>query len=707
MSGLIAAAALAALQPGCGDGRGEVTQTGTGNTAGSTNNGGSGATASGGGGSAGQGGDTIVGGGGSGGTAGSAGAGGGGGCVQGLKSIALSPDNSTVMLDGNAAAPITFTATGTLDSGKTMPLPGASLSWTATRADDTPPGDIKDGVLMPNPNAGGAVTITATDGCVKGSTNVNFVLDVAVGQPADPGPWMGMPVSNGAPDIVYPSDQTRFPRNLYRTIFQWHKNGMSKFRLTFEGPNSTVTVYTDGVHGLCANANPPAGCWEVNEVAWSFIAGSNAGQTATWTVDGLDESTNPPTVRRGKSIEIGFSKQDVKGAIFYWSTTSAGVRRGRISQQNPEDYVVGKPGTVYGNDQVACVACHVVSRDGKYLAAPVQSKQTQSLWVFEVTKDPPPNPLVTQVANTGGHGFATISPDDANMVAAWKGKMWQVDRATGNYVKDLPTAKLMGTHPDWSPTGKEVVFATGNGDAPSGSSLAKIAYNNGTWENPAVFLAPPAGKSNLFPMFSPNADFIAFSQGKGGHGDDTAQLFVIDSAGAKAPIELIAANRVTNNQTTLGQYQNSQPTWAPPGDYHWIAFNTKRAYGVIRPQGTQQIWVAAIDPSKAAQGMDPSYPAFRVPFQGLDENNHRAFWTLDIADGGGGSGGAGGSGGGGMGGAGGGMGGAGGGTTTTTTGCGQIIGSGQMCDPLQDCCETGSYCDTKDNGMTYICVTPG
>jgi hypothetical protein len=28
--------------------------------------------------------------------------------------------------------------------------------------------------------------------------------------------------------------------------------------------------------------------------------------------------------------------------------------------------------------------------------------------------------------------------------------------------------------------------------------------------------------------------------------------------------------------------------------------------------------------------LDPSYPAFRFAFQDLAENNHRAFWTLDV-----------------------------------------------------------------------------
>lgn len=79
-----------------------------------------------------------------------------------------------------------------------------------------------------------------------------------------------------------------------------------------------------------------------------------------------------------------------------------------------------------------------------------------------------------------------------------------------------------------------------------------------------------------------------------------------------------------------------------------------------------------------------------MPFQGLDENNHRAFWTLDVAEGTGGGGG-GGQGGGGQGG--------------SEPGCSEILGAGDPCEVVDDCCETGSYCDTRDGGATYECVT--
>jgi Tol biopolymer transport system component len=290
---------------------------------------------------------------------------------------------------------------------------------------------------------------------------------------------------------------------------------------------------------------------------------------------------------------------------------------------------------------------------------------------------------VTDIENTDGHGFATISPDDTSVVAAWKGKMWRVKRENGAYVDALPTGALAGTHPDWSPLGSELVFATGIGDAPGGSSLAKIPFTSDAWGAASVLLAPPSGKSNLFPMFSFDGAWIGFSQGKGGHGDNTAQLMVIPASGGQ-PIECINANRVTSNKMTDGQYQNSQPTWAPPGDLNWIAFNTKREYGVVSPAGMQQIWVAAIDVEKAKNGKDPSYPAFRVPFQGLAENNHRAFWTLDINDGTDGGGGSG------------------GGDAGSPMPCAEILNAGDPCDPLQDCCDSVSYCDSFD-GTNYTC----
>jgi hypothetical protein len=182
-------------------------------------------------------------------------------------------------------------------------------------------------------------------------------------------------------------------------------------------------------------------------------------------------------------------------------------------------------------------------------------------------------------------------------------------------------------------------------------------------------------------MHSPDSKWIAFARGaKGGHGDLTFQLWTMP-AGGGTPVELANANRVVNNMMTDGTHENAQPTWAPPGDFHWVAFNSVRPYGVVLPKGTQQIWVAAVDPAKLAQGgVDPSYPAFRLQFQGLHEDNHRAFWTLDVRypDPP---------------------------PPPPPPPPGMCIADMAMCDPVADkCCDSDERCDTMDDGQTYRCM---
>ncbi len=560
-------------------------------------------------------------------------------CIPGLQSLELSPADQSLTV-GASPAPLTFTALGKLSSGSTSDVT-AALAWSASREDGSPPGGFSSpGVYQPSPGVGGVVTLQATDGCVKAKTTVTFRLDVVF---RDPGPTVtgrfnGTVVQGNAgkaPQLVYPSAQTRFPPNIYKVLFQWRKQGNDFFRITFEGARSKTVVYSDGAHVQCQVAAATAGCMETDTAIWQAIAGSNAGGSVTVTVDGVTQAD--PNVYRSSAIEIAFSRQDVRGAIFYWSTTAAGVRRASVSDRDPESYVVGKPvATVLPGaaGTVKCVACHTVSRSGKKLFAYTEAAMKGG-FVYEVTLQPPPSPLVTTQITTA-RTMGTFRPDDARVVATVGSLLKEFDAATGAKISDLPVAA--GTNPDWSPLGTELAYSDKGGDSPGGANLSVIGYASGAWQATRT-LVPAAGQSNLFPSYSPDGRYVAYARGKGGHGDKTLQLWLVKADGSEPPVELGTANRVVNDQLTLGQHENNMPTWAPPGDLLWIAFNTVRPYGVVYPNGgTQQIWVAAVDPAKLGKreadgGMvDPSYPAFRFAFQGLAENNHRAFWTLDVRD---------------------------------------------------------------------------
>ena len=563
--------------------------------------------------------------------------GGSGACIPGLASVAITPTDQRLTISAAPTA-ISFTAVAT-PGGQNIT---SQLTWTARRDDDTPPGSFSaPGVYQPQPGTGGTITLYATDGCKTFSTTAVLKLESAF---KDPGTVVTSRF-NGAvvtatsaktPIIVYPSDHTRFPRNIYKILFQWKKGGNDYFRLTFEGPGSKTLVYSDGVNLQCQASAGTSGCLETDLQVWAAIASSNAGSSATLTIDGV--TMGDANVYRSAVIELGFSKRDVKGAIFYWSTTSAGVRRASVSDLEPEDYLVGKPvATVLpnGGGAVKCVACHTVSRSGKKLAGFTQATTTGE-YVYDVTLLPPPTPVITTALSTA-KGFATFRMDDQRVVATVGTTLAEFDANTGAKITTLPGIAA-GTNPDWSPTTTELVFSDRGGDSPSLANLKSITYSGDTW-GAVRTLVPAAGLTNIFPSFSPDGAYVVYARGNGGHGDKTLQLWLARSDGSVPPVELVTANRIVNSLATAGQHENNMPTWAPPGDLLWIAFNSVRPYGVVFPAGgTQQIWVTAIDPAKLGQRLpdggiaDPSFPAFRFAFQGLTENNHRAFWTLDVRD---------------------------------------------------------------------------
>lgn len=542
--------------------------------------------------------------------------------ISGLVSLAVTPPMATLSVD-NVNPPKTqqYQATGRFEDQSERDVT-AQVNW---KIDNGAIGSISSSGLFTTSNqAGGQGTLTATSGTLSGTAQITVQFQPVIKSPTAPGnaetllpaTGTGTVMAGNSPSIVYPSSRTMFPRNVYKVLFQWNQGtGNNLFRLEFKSPTVTMNVYTNSDR------------WEPTKEQWGFMANSNAGGKVTWTVYGLNTASPGTVYRSDPGVEISFSKNPVEGAIYYWSTTVAGVRRATVSDSAPTDFLTpaqtGK-----------CVACHTVSRNGARLAADIGG---EILGVYNV-KD---GATVIAPSLNIPQAWTTFSPDNSRIVTASKGVLTLRDGSTGQMVNTVPVGTgLFGTQPDWSPDGKLLVFArsTVNKDRGyAGSSIVTMEYNGGSWQSPKVLVPSTGGMdTNAFPMFSPDSRWIAFTKAVGSSDKNIkTRLYIVAADGSAPPIELTQGNTVISNQTVVGtaaDVADNMPTWAPtkPGETMFVAFSSVRAYGKVYAFNKyNQMWVAAVDPT-LLPGRDPSLPAFRLPFQGDTEDSHRPFWAEDV-----------------------------------------------------------------------------
>ena len=561
-----------------------------------------------------------------------------------ITALAIAPASATLVVDQTTPKTQLFKATATL-SGNAVQEVAADFS-----VDAPAPGsiDAKTGLYTTSNTAGGLVHVTASYGGKTATADLTVILKPSVNEGTVPAGAPGLfdpsiqtlvagdPLS---PSIVYPSDGTMFPSNIYRTLFQWRAGGMPLFHLHFEAPFVDLSIYTDGVHPTCAAAKTGGGCWEASQQTWSWLAASAAGKTVKLTVESADPA-KPGKYYVGKSIDVLFSENAVPGAIYYWSTTQAGVLRAAVGDSAPTPFMT--PGQVG-----QCVACHTLSRDGKKLAADVGG---ENLWVVDVNgTTPPPVVFNKSGGNSIPSAWATFSPDTSRIVQAKGGVLRLRDGATGATIGSnngaLDLGGKFGTQPDWAPDGAHLVFAYGTANKDrgiGGSSLAMLDQAGDAFSNLAIVRGSTSSSDTYaYPMFDPTGKWIAYMHASGkSDKNPLAQLFLAPAQAGGAETALERANTLVADGVVPSGVSNNMPTWAPtksPTETRWIAFASRRDFGLVLSASSalgsdkQQLWVAAIDPAKLGQA-DPSFPAFRLPFQLLGENNHRPFWAEDALE---------------------------------------------------------------------------
>ena len=418
--------------------------------------------------------------------------------------------------------------------------------------------------------------------------------------------------------IIYPSNETMFPRNLERVDHQWRADAtLDRFEVRFDSDIAHVRYYTSDRHLL------------PDLQGWRWLANTHAGRSLQMTVRGTS-STAPDKVVRSEPITLYYSRSEVLGALYYWSTGAAGVLKATISSQVANKFFTDPAGT-----DTTCVSCHTVSRNGQRLSAAYGGERLRVVTIPDRDVLIPADPK----AQGADYGWGTFSPDASRLLYAAKGLLTMVsaDDGTQLLTVDLPGTSL-ATHPDWAPDDKHIAIAYGqvkmdNKNA-QGTSIARLPVEeDGTLGAPEVLRASTDGTQDTlyFPSYSPNSKWIAFVRAMGKSKDNvTSRLFLLPADGGE-PIDLTRLNERVRHEDGVTDIGNSMPTWAPSTkpDVFWLAFSSLRAYGDVSEGGLDQLWAVAIDPAKIERGEDPSYAAFWLPFQDLKEGNHRAFWAID------------------------------------------------------------------------------
>ncbi|MBI2394885.1 MAG: PD40 domain-containing protein [Deltaproteobacteria bacterium] len=544
-----------------------------------------------------------------------------------LAPMRIVPTDGTVMLVGGAPTTVEYALMSQNPDGTETDITAEAAFGLLDPTLGTFAGNkltaTKEGKTMVRASARGMTVETGLT--VRGPVTV-----VVGGAPSDaPSKFGGAVDATRAPKLLYPGDGTMVPPNMNVLEFQFEPgSGNSLFELAFKGPGIDVKVYFP-----CTSVG--SGCvYSPDPTVWKLVADNGRGKDpVTYTLRGVDGAA-PGGVGVSSSQKISFGQEDILGGIYYWNAGAGATMRYEFG-------VSGKAGEVYLNGAMAgamtCVGCHVLSRDGKRMAAGLDMPSPSPYKVYDVAT----RALVYSQGSTfggGGANFFTFSPDATQIVTSNAVTLVLRNAATGAAIKD-PLANP-GGQPDWSPDGKKIVYAKPSTPPPcfpplcgnpgvEASSLELLGVDGaGKW-GPLKTLVPFSGQNNYYPAFSPDGSLVVFNRSPSNansYDAPDAQVFVVGSEGG-APVHLAKAS-------TGG---DSWPKWTPVvqkyrgGQLLWLTFSSRRNYGLRLTDGkTAQIWMTAVDLGKAKSGADGSYPAFWLPFQDLKSGNHIAQWVTKV-----------------------------------------------------------------------------
>ncbi len=423
------------------------------------------------------------------------------------------------------------------------------------------------------------------------------------------------PGADCAPNLVYPAPLTAFPRNIQGVEFQWQASH-ELYALEFTAGQLSIRWFTAG-QALIPDGEP-----------WAALLRNASGNALRLRFRGLRSVGGAAQACEGPELSFLIDPSTLAGAVYYWSTTDAGIMRLAQGDTAPEPLL-----TPAVAPEINCPACHALSRDGTRIA-------------FTRTTFPPFGDLATSLIElprelsyepTGVLGyFPSFAPNGERIVAGAGGQLLIREFETGAEVGRLPMPMdRVGGSPDWSWQGEAIVAAYGASGLAnplpdvgiSGGDIAEWAADDADWSDPMVLVQRDGDSSLDRPAYSPEGGWIAYER-KGrdpdpeSDGNPNTELWVYHRDSGQT-VRLDGANGLEPNG-------NAWPKWAVTDNRGrlWVAFSSLRPYGnIVGREVRPQLWVAGIDPG-AEPGTDPSSPAFWLPYQNPQSGNHIPYWAV-------------------------------------------------------------------------------
>ena len=447
-----------------------------------------------------------------------------------------------------------------------------------------------------------------------------------------------------APTVVYPAEGVTMPRNIGDFEAHWVDGINNVFEVSLQSEFSDIRVYVAGGNGV--GGGPRPSWFAFTPLEWSYAVASES--TINYQVRGLD-SANPATVGSSPVRIVRLTNEAMEGGLYYWAAAGAeyGIFRHDVSKP-------GQPAEPYMTDVSTgkCVACHALSRDGTTMAITYDGGNGRATIVDVASKTAQPVPALAPAPDVGSNdptrwNFATLYPDGSRMITVFQGTITVRQTSDQSVLATMPSGGYE-THPDLSADLTRLVYirsaAPGSDWSFTTGTIFTRTFDPVTLTFGAETPLVNAGGNNFYPSWSPDGQWILFNRAPS-NGDAynnlEASLFVLKADGSGQPIPLTSFNGATSGLT------NSWGRWAPfqqtvgsgAEPIYWVTVSSKRDFGVRRintglPEAskTPQIWMSPFYTSRAAAGMDPTAPAFRLPFQNLMSNNHIAQWTERIIE---------------------------------------------------------------------------